>query len=828
MGTIISLGGGRYDNGEIINVFKKIRRFSDKKNPKVIFLPTAGFDDITGDEVILKSFEHFGCSAEPLFLTDSSLSYNFIRDKILSADIIYAGGGNLEFMMDTFKKTKADKILKEAYEKGIILSGLSAGAMCWYSEGWDDCGENGTYKFVDCIGILPYCICPHFDSYSWGKFEYAAKDAKYSSIALDNGAAMIYSDGKFSFMNGNDGGSVYFFDKEKNFEKRTLHDGSAHQTVILDRHKTRFIKIYSKNDPAVPENLFKKSGYSHIFEHRDFKYPLPFDETEIKLEVQSGNVLWMAGPCGLVRYCEDEPYEYDRCMYFSAKRDMPDNDVLSLIADENSAWVETASGVSKIELKEISMKEKSDILRSEALRYLDRFGMISSRRLKKEYDLDSFIKQNDCDNDGGFTASFCIGEICRYETLRRTKGENCPETIDAYKAAVRMIEACLLLMYISGRNDGFVARTYLVTGDKVPDDGLFLRKKKGKAVVEDTTFARSIGVNGMECDASSPVPERLKHLYTDEGYSDDDIIFKGDTSSDEITLHFVNLWFAKKYIAPHDKELNDIIDDAVYKLMSHIIENNFELVDFHGRSTTWAKWSTDYFKEGLGWADAPLNAAEAMLYLKITIDILGSDEKWTSAYNGLIEKGYPDLTTLHYDRAFGMGIYNRLDPIEDIMYGDHMLANLSFFGLLYLEKDEKLREKFRKGWESWRRYSIKREHHPIYDIPYMTVTKFDVSEINIKKLEEWFYRYGSSELAAVPSMNDRKDVCIKVWRGGYLETGVLLPNDERKITKYDKNPFEIDPERVNTGTKYIESCSQYTTSYWLGRLTGVIEDIGED
>ena len=70
-------------------------------------------------------------------------------------------------------------------------------------------------------------------------------------------------------------------------------------------------------------------------------------------------------------------------------------------------------------------------------------------------------------------------------------------------------------MYISGRNDGFVARTYLVTGDKVPDDGLFLRKKKGKAVVEDTTFARSIGyVNGMECDASSPVPERLKLIFT--------------------------------------------------------------------------------------------------------------------------------------------------------------------------------------------------------------------------------------------------------------------------------------------------------------------------
>jgi hypothetical protein len=61
MGKIVAIGGGRYSDGEIINIFEKIVSLADKKNPKVLFLPTAGYDDINGDEDIQRSFEKYGC-----------------------------------------------------------------------------------------------------------------------------------------------------------------------------------------------------------------------------------------------------------------------------------------------------------------------------------------------------------------------------------------------------------------------------------------------------------------------------------------------------------------------------------------------------------------------------------------------------------------------------------------------------------------------------------------------------------------------------------------------------------------------------------------------
>ena len=64
-------------------------------------------------EIILKPFKERSTTVDSLLLTDESLTEEDIKNKILSADIIYAGGGNLEFLMNTFKKTKADKYLKE-------------------------------------------------------------------------------------------------------------------------------------------------------------------------------------------------------------------------------------------------------------------------------------------------------------------------------------------------------------------------------------------------------------------------------------------------------------------------------------------------------------------------------------------------------------------------------------------------------------------------------------------------------------------------------------------------------------------------------------------
>lgn len=219
MGIIVALGGGRYDNGEMIPVAKHIIELSKKANPSVLFLPTAGFDDIEGDEPIRDAFLSLGCSFDILFLTDKTLTYNAIEQKILGCDIIYAGGGNLRFLMDTLKSTGADKALRKAYDSGIVMSGLSSGAMCWFSEGYDDCGENGSFVFIECLGFLPHCYCPHFISENWQSFSEAIKSRPHSGIGVEDGAALVNDNGKYYVISGLEDGDAFFFDKNNGHAK---------------------------------------------------------------------------------------------------------------------------------------------------------------------------------------------------------------------------------------------------------------------------------------------------------------------------------------------------------------------------------------------------------------------------------------------------------------------------------------------------------------------------------------------------------------------------------------------------------------------------------
>ncbi|MBR6772646.1 MAG: Type 1 glutamine amidotransferase-like domain-containing protein [Clostridia bacterium] len=219
MGKIVAIGGGGFDDGEMMPVFEKIVELSGKKNPKVLSLPTAGHDHTDGEAVLEQIFMGLGCSSfKTVTLTTMGLSAEEVRNEILSADIVFAGGGNLEFLMKVWNESGASDALREAFEKGIVLSGVSSGAMCWFDEGYDDCGENGSFMFVDCLGLLPWCNCPHFENAGWQSFIPAVRSRIRSGIACEDGAALVYENGKYEPVYGRLGGTVWLLDKEKNFE----------------------------------------------------------------------------------------------------------------------------------------------------------------------------------------------------------------------------------------------------------------------------------------------------------------------------------------------------------------------------------------------------------------------------------------------------------------------------------------------------------------------------------------------------------------------------------------------------------------------------------
>ena len=84
--------------------------------------------------------------------------------------------------------------------------------------------------FCDCLGILPYCACPHFESDWWQSFKTAIKTRPEQGLAIDNGAALIFVDGLLGTIRGNDGGEVWILDK----------DSELKISGIIDKFNRRF------------------------------------------------------------------------------------------------------------------------------------------------------------------------------------------------------------------------------------------------------------------------------------------------------------------------------------------------------------------------------------------------------------------------------------------------------------------------------------------------------------------------------------------------------------------------------------------------------------
>lgn len=575
--------------------------------------------------------------------------------------------------------------------------------------------------------------------------------------------------------------------------------------------------FFAPDSPEVPAALFQNEAVCPDLS--DFPLPLPSKKSDyVCSAVTEDGARWFGGLSGITRYDSSAEFEVDKVMYFAFERDLPDNNVKNLLAEGNGVWALTENGVAKIEMVTVSALEKAEILTEETKKYVQRRGMVSQKRLGKRGDLSSALPYAESDNDGTFTVGFAVGEVFKYAFYKREKGADAPETLAAKASAVEAIEACLLLMHIPGRGDGFVARSYHLPTEPVPDDGFFYVKKGDKAYCAETTASKRRGIVGLECNASAPVPERLAKLYKDAGCDGEGIVYKADTSSDEITHHYWLLWLAHDLLGEDDPELDALMIDTAKGLTAHIIDNGFVLRDCTGKPTTWARWDEEYFNSDAGYVDACLNAAELLMYLQVTMHISGEQGRWRKTYDELVAKGYAALSAKHYDRMVQATLSMGVDYVEDIMYGDHMLALCSYWGLCRLETDEDLLKYYRKGFQSWRS-SMAREHNPAYDFPYALCTG---EEIDMPKIADWFQRHNLSRLASRVSLTGRHDMPVIRHKGDYKETGFLAQADERFISKYDRNPLEYKDEDSG-GAMTCESCYVYTCAYWMGRYYGFID-----
>lgn len=160
---IIAIGGALAKKPEGAPVMLEyIADQTGKERPRVLLINTATGD---ADTMRLWCYEIWSKLRKPCsisFLTFFHRTPPDLSALLLSQDIIFVNGGNTKSMLAVWREYGLDKILREAWEKGIILAGSSAGAICWFesclTDSWD-----GSYTSLPCLGFLQGSCCPHYD-----------------------------------------------------------------------------------------------------------------------------------------------------------------------------------------------------------------------------------------------------------------------------------------------------------------------------------------------------------------------------------------------------------------------------------------------------------------------------------------------------------------------------------------------------------------------------------------------------------------------------------------------------------------------------------------
>jgi dipeptidase E len=159
---ILAMGGGGFTMQERGGALDRlVLELTDRPVPRICFLPTASGDP---REQTTRFFERFsGWPCEPSVLSLFHLGRDRLdpREHLLAQDAIYVGGGSMRNMLAVWREHGVDEVMRAAWERGIVLAGLSAGAMCWFEGGITMSG--GAAAPVAGLGLLPGSLSVHLD-----------------------------------------------------------------------------------------------------------------------------------------------------------------------------------------------------------------------------------------------------------------------------------------------------------------------------------------------------------------------------------------------------------------------------------------------------------------------------------------------------------------------------------------------------------------------------------------------------------------------------------------------------------------------------------------
>ncbi len=229
MKRIIAIGGGELRERTTLKIDEYIAKLAKERagenRANALFIPTASHDFMPYYNTFHKVYTGlFNIKTDVALTVFKEPDMEKMHSKFEKADVIYVGGGDTVFMIESWKKSGLLPLIEDAYNRGVIITGLSAGAICWFSDIYTDSlkTEDGTkYAMFKGLNWLKGVISPHYGArmLDFDKIVCYNFDCAYG---IEDDSALLYEDGELVGSLTSGGKAWQIERKDGNVEKREI------------------------------------------------------------------------------------------------------------------------------------------------------------------------------------------------------------------------------------------------------------------------------------------------------------------------------------------------------------------------------------------------------------------------------------------------------------------------------------------------------------------------------------------------------------------------------------------------------------------------------
>jgi dipeptidase E len=186
---IVAIGGYDEEDAPLGDFVLGLAR---RERPRICFVPTATAER---DAAIVAFYERFASKGDTSVLRLFGVPRAGLHEFLLEQDVVLVAGGNTANMLAVWRVHGVDTVLREAWERGTVLAGWSAGAICWFEAGVTDSFAPELAPLEGCLGLLEGSFCPHYDSEAGraGAFHRLISAGLPDGYAADDGVGLHFS-----------------------------------------------------------------------------------------------------------------------------------------------------------------------------------------------------------------------------------------------------------------------------------------------------------------------------------------------------------------------------------------------------------------------------------------------------------------------------------------------------------------------------------------------------------------------------------------------------------------------------------------------------------